>query len=392
MKKILSVLVLLLLLIPFSVRADMGAPDVKSYDLQVTNPDGVNYYTDNTCSEVKGHLDKDATVTVVYESSEFFNIKIGDSETGFLKSIDGLSLLKDSLSPEEALGQGVEKLDTKQKAIVYADDGVDILSGPALAYKKSGHLKKGTEVEYEYYAGHEPVYIYVETKEGNGWLNILEKKVLLEYTEEYIIKNDIDTTCGTIPANTALKAKYKTDQWSHSALFTYNGCEVMLGIFRDPTTLLIRGGKYSSSTEQTIHKTADQSSEVVGTIPASTEFIGMASYFEYEGADTGLLYVEYNDVKGWITYDQQIVSYLGEAEIKSQVTDVVEPKKEEPKKEEKKETKKSSGLSGDTIVLISVIGGASVALAAIVTIVLVNKKKKNKKEEPVTETEEKKEE
>ena len=37
MKKFLRVLLLLLLVIPFSVKADMGAPEIKAYELQVTS-------------------------------------------------------------------------------------------------------------------------------------------------------------------------------------------------------------------------------------------------------------------------------------------------------------------------------------------------------------------
>lgn len=396
MKKFLKIFVLLLLVVPFAVKADMGAPEIKSYDVVVTNPDGVDYYLDRAKTQT-AHLEKDEVVTVDFEmvgsESSEFDIKKSDGTKGYLDSLDGLIAVKEEINPEEYLEQGISKLESPKKAIVYAEGGVDIQAGPATGYKVLGHLKKGTELEYQYISGREDndtTYIYVETKEATGWINILNSNVLIGSTYEYIFKSDVETTCGTIPMNTVLKPKYRTDTWSHKALFKYNDCEVLLGVFRDKNILPIYGSKNISYIDVDIHKTADLQSEVIGTIPANAEYIGIANYSEYEGAEDLLSYVEYNGVKGWVYYESRNdFKYIEEYQLESQVTEEPtkeEPKNEDPKKEEptKDDPKKSSSFfSGENFVIICVVAGVALALAAVVTIVLVNKKKKNKDSAPL---------
>ena len=43
MKKF-KVLLISLLLLPCMVKADMGAPEMKPYEMVVTNPEGIDYY------------------------------------------------------------------------------------------------------------------------------------------------------------------------------------------------------------------------------------------------------------------------------------------------------------------------------------------------------------
>ena len=57
MKKILKLLLLTILFIPYIVKADMGAPILKPYDMVVTNQNGIDYYGyENSQLVIKGHL------------------------------------------------------------------------------------------------------------------------------------------------------------------------------------------------------------------------------------------------------------------------------------------------------------------------------------------------
>ena len=87
MKKFLKLFVLLLLVIPFSVYADMGAPEIKPYEVIVTNPNGIDYYDNINDLNVKGHLNYNDKVTIEYESSTSVQISMGESYY-YLKSVD----------------------------------------------------------------------------------------------------------------------------------------------------------------------------------------------------------------------------------------------------------------------------------------------------------------
>ena len=388
MKKIVSkVFLIMLLLLPVGVLADMGAPEIKSYELIVTNPDGVDYYTDYS-KTTTSHIDKDAEVTVNYGSNDGYNITINETgKSGYLNTLDGLTIKKDKLDPEEALGSGISKYDTKHKALVYAKDGVDVLTGPASAYSKVTHLKKGTELEFEYYSGAEGiVYIYVKTDDGNGWIDILNEKVLIENDSQYLFAYDVETECGVIPKNTIIRPTYRTDMWSRKALFNYEGCETLQYTFRSEKIFNINKSKHLANVVLNIYKDTDSDSEIIGTIPSGAEFYSYGGVSTYEGADKDIYYVKYGDSFGYI-YPQDgettYIDYIEEVEdITNYKAKAEEPKKEEPKKvEPKKEEKKDdNGLSSETIVIICVIGGLTLALGTLVTIILVNKKKKNKVE------------
>lgn len=400
MKKISKLLVLLLLIMPLTVMADMGAPYIEPYDLIVTDSNGVDYYSDYQLTNVKGHIDKDTVITIDYEDTNMYMIKV-DGQSGYLKSLDGLKSIKESVKPEEISGDAVVKYDTKQKALVYAKDGVDVQTGPGEGYDKVTTIKKGTEIEYEYSMGKgsQTTYLYVETSEGNGWVSLSDSKVLTTTDEEFIFRVDVETECGTIPANTILKSVYESNMWSRSNLFTYKGCNTLQKTFRSSDILQLIGGKYTANALLTIYSKADTSSEVLGTIPSGETFINMASYSE-EGGEmftNGFFYVEYNNVKGWAALSNGDFTFVEKVTLESQATVVEEPKKEEPKEEPKKEVKKDdpkktegkSSLSGETIVIISVVGGVALALGAVAIIVLVNKNKKKKKVEQTTEVENK---
>ena len=382
MKKFLKLFVLLLLVIPFSVYADMGAPEIRPYEVIVTNPNGIDYYDNTTNYNVKGHLNYNDIVTIQYESSYSVQILINGSYYQ-LKSTDGLVAVKDNVKPDEELGNGVNKLDSKKKALVNKTGGVDILAGPGMGYKKVGHLDKGTIVEYEYDTGYSTVFIYVETNEGNGWLNVLESSVLLEDGSMYIFSEDYKDTCVTIPKNTILKANYKTDQWSRSTIFKYENCEVTIKTTgaKNPVHIVPFNGK--TKAELKIYSEASTSSSVIGTIPANSSIVryGMEDVPEEEFKKyIGTYYVKYNDIKGWIfaSYEEAEFSYENQVENDLEVT--YNPKDDTESKEVTvtETTEKANKMSTNTIVIICVIVGISLSVIALGIIVLTNKKKKNK--------------
>lgn len=399
MKRIKKLFVLLLLVIPFGVNADMGAPEIKPYDMVVTNPDGVDYYDSINLSTVSGHLDKDTVITIDYENDNSYSFSYNDTH-GYLKDVDNLVLVKDTFDPEKETLPESYKLAKKEKAIVYADEGIDIQAGPAKIYKKVGHLKKGTVVEYKYIAT--STYIYVETNNGKGWIRILDGKVLIENNTKYIFAEDYKTTCGTIPKNTIITPEYKTDKWSKSALFKYNKCETLINIFRSSEILGFYSSKYNALDALNVRETTDPDSKVLTVIPAGEDYIALATSTNWEN-EVDRQYVSYNGVKGWVLASGDNYKFVEQIDTIPE-DEILETTDEDSNvatvdnandvtndevldiAKEPITNESSSKLSAKTIVIICVVAGVSLALAAIVTIILINKKKnKNNTENKIEE-------
>ena len=407
MKKVLKSLALLiialLIITPFTAHADMGSPSFNPFKMQVTSPNGVDYYKSTPDAETKaGTLQKNTIITIQYEGKRdnlgtyyYFESDGNNKISGYLKNLSGLVLLKDSITLEDIKNDDAfGKSELKQKALVYKEGGVDLLKGPAAAYEKIATFEKGTILEFQYYLGGDgdsKSYIYVENEKGKGWVNLLGGEVLIENNVEYIFRKDKTISNDvTIPANTILKPEYRTDEWSKKALFKYNGAEALLNTFRDDIALSLYEAKYSTNKEFDIYKTAE-GSEVVGKLPQNAEFVHKASYSEEE-YNTGSpedVYLEYNGIQGWIrlstpkeikwitsltnpgTSTENVVTNtvtVGGGAIWNQRNEVnVVNEVNDPK----------PGMSMETVVLMCSMAGISIALAAVVVILLVNKKTKN---------------
>lgn len=403
LKSLLAILVALCLVVPLSAHADMSAPSFKPYEMQVINPNGVEYYEYD--GKVKGTIPKDTIVTISYESTDdngeaYYSISFKKdakkSVNGRLKNLNGLVLIKDSLSIEEAKNDHYfSKAKTKKKALVYKEGGVSLRKGPASAYPEIAKIEKGTKLEYEYSLGSEgdsTSYIYVETDKGNGWLKVLDGEVLVENDSTYIFRKDKVTTNGTIPANTVITPEYRTDPWTDAALFTYNGIEELIKTRWDDEGTVVyiyesRNSSYITEKPIEIHKTADLSSEIIATIPANATFSLLGSYYENEASKESDDYINYNGIKGWYHSTEEISKYIELVKPVDPVDDEEDEDEDEDEEEEDEdededveddiEDKKDNKMSGDTIVLMCSMAGITIALAALMIIILANKKTKN---------------
>ena len=412
MKNIKKILIIMLLLIPCFVKADMSAPSIRPLEIVVVNPDGVDYYSDYQTENVSGHLNNNQKVYIL---TERYGYGIGEEYTteagsrgyrsiGYIKSLDGFVIVEDKpLNPATIENDGaIEKYSKSKSAKVYADLGVDLREGPSIFYKKITHIPKGTIVSYNYAYKSESgiVYIYTEYNGKTGWLDILDKQVLIQNDTQYIFKDDVETECGVIPKNTIQTPNFATDRWSRQTEFEYNGCKTLLNSFRSDTILNIYAYDRKVGRELQIHKTSDSNSEVVGTIPANTIFTSLAGFDDIAG--TGNIgYVYYEGKTGWVfaSWEEFIEDGNSNKESKVQIDDNIKVKKEVAKtkkidkKQIKDDTKKENrilNLNKNEFVIVCVAGGVLLSLTAVVIIVLVNKKKKakNNKKEEVNNTEE----
>ena len=396
MKNLKRLLILLILCVPCFVKADMGAPMLREFEIVVVNPNGVDYEPYQFSDVSDPHLAKDQVVVVDSEYDGKYNISVKNDDgtttsIGTITSLDGFSIVQEVVDPTKTSNDtSIKKFDTKQKAIVYNEKGVSIYQGPSKIYKSVGTIKKGTELEYQYAIDGEGgvTYIYIDYNGKKGWVEILEKNVLIENDTQYIFRIDVETECGTIPKNTIVTPKYKTDKWSKSALFDYKGCKTMQIIFRSDDIMPLYKNSAKSKVEIPVYDDSDKTN-LITTIPANTDF----TYYTGTDSMMGTIdthYVEYDGKRGWtfVTYDAFEVDYSNYTKSGSLKDTLTNEKKEEIKKESKKEEKKDNkilNLNKNEFVIVCVSGGILISLTSIVIIVLVNKKKKAKKNKIVEE-------
>lgn len=390
MKKRIKLLLFVILFVPMLVYADMGSPMIKPYQMVVVSTDGIDYYDYD--GNVKGHLNKDDTFTVQYEYNGGYNISIPGNETSFnLKDLTGIMLVQDELKPEEAMkdeknnGSWIKKVSSKNNALVYAEEGVDVRKGPSTVYDKVGHLDKDTKIKYLYSLdGGGTTHIYVNSNGVKGWIDILESKVLLETSEKFIAFKDINLSCATVPKNTILTGKYVTDPWSRKVLVEYGKCSDLYYYFRGIEGLIdMHDANYKSKDSLDIYEYYNNEGDKLGTIPNDTYFKAMASA-GYQGEDNQYLYVKYDGKEGWIkaTYDK--FEWIDKEVVDNSqsnsdvITDGDSTDSEIIGKPELRDDVVEKTPYDTT--LIYVIIGVVVALMALVTIILVNRKKKSSEE------------
>ena len=392
MKQIKKLFILLLLCVPCFVKADMGAPMLREFEIVVVNPDGVDYEANDYNEEATGHLDKDSVVLVTDDFNNQYTIGVKESDgttsiLGKVNSLDGFSIVQEEVDPSKTDNDSsIKKFDTKQKALVYSEKGVNIYKGPSKIYKYVGTIKKGVKLDYQYAIDGEGgiTYIYVDYKGQKGWVEILNKNVLIENEVQFIFRVDVDSECGIIPKNTIVKPEYKTDRWSGSALFENKKCKTLLKTFKSEEIMTLYNLKAKSKVEIPIYDDTDKSNLIM-TIPSNADLI----YYTGSDSQMGTIdihYVEYNGKRGWafVTYDDFEIEYGDKVEYaKIDLAEKKEVKKEESKKEEKKDDKKLFGLNKNEFVLVCVAGGVILSLTGLIIIILINKKKKNKKVEKI---------
>lgn len=240
MKKLLIILVGVLLL-PLTVYADMGAPENMTYEVEITNPDGISLYkincgTNNTnCKLVKNAtIPKGAAFSIYYEekiNGEDYAYISYKKNSGYIK-ISDVTITSKEISLDD---ESVNKLKNPYKRTVLVDE-LKVYSSPAKGFKVVGTIPKGVEIELTHSSGDS--WYYVEYKNIKGWVDYyngtlgeyhdVEFEILTErkiYSEiSFAFSDDDANIVGTIPANTKIKGYYSLDQWSRYKYYVeYDG-------------------------------------------------------------------------------------------------------------------------------------------------------------------------
>ena len=397
-KEIKLLFALFILLMPFIVKADMGAPIVRSYEAIVIKADGIDYYAAGSDWDFtkKGHLDKDTKITVDFEMTSKDTTYLSfeyDDDIYYVRSEDVEPLDKEVSYKDSA----VDKYEETFKVKVEAKDGVPVRKGPSAAYDVINTLDKGTVGKTKYYI-EESGYIYIETDKVSGWVDTLEGAVLF-YGGDYVVAEEIKLDCATIPIGTKIKDAWYTDMWSGNILLTYKGCSDYYHWFKQAA--LVEAESYTGDIKNkaTIYEKPTMKKEI-GTIPKGANVKVLSGTYIEDDYDPNIepkIYVEYEGKKGWIVYKENLFS-----NVKEYVEEKEEPKEEEEPKEDKEEKAKDENKDEDkdddddeekenkldtkTIVTICLFTAGAFVLGSVAAIVLVNvKKKKVKNEEQINE-------
>lgn len=421
MKKIIKLFLLFILLIPISVKADMGAPEIMGYYVTPKSMDGANYYDgDPTEKKVAGTIMYGDKVQVIYESSYSGDL-IGTIEIGN----DNYDIfLKDFITVTEYYKPSsndsyTEKLSFSGK--VLDKKGIKMYKGPSEAYEAYDFtIPFEGEIEVEY--KNADIWLYGEYNGTKGWFMYYEgsfgiyennpKKPLVTAAKVEIKDSIADNakTIGTIPAGTSFNEYYNLDAWTWLYYVTYNG---VTGYINSELTLdYVNGeyldGKYIVGTDVDIYETADEKSKKVGTLEALKVFYFIGTV----GNHNDYYYIECDDLKGYIPNDYENLYFISETDeyyddlLEGKITyieyleleedeeiddeyyeDDIEEEfedEEEVDNDEADDEHESSNQSEEDEVLIGpkeivilCVGGATiVALTAIVVIILMNKKSK----------------
>ena len=408
MKRIVKYLLVMILFVPFFVKADMGAPMLRMYKAEVIKESGADYYDIDSKIKKVGHFDKGTQVEIEYEEvfDKVLYLMFNQNEDYYYIKADDVLPVQKEVTPKS---DGVDKLEYEVTFKVYADEVV-VRKGPSVTYDTVGTLKKDATGKYKYYID-ESGYIYAEANGLKGWVDTLESAVLFE-SGDYILGEGSSNKCGKIPVNTIVRNTWRTDMWTGSLLVEYKGCTDFIDFFKIESIVPLydKPQTVSNAKSTKLYATIDKK-KVLATIPKDTtvEQITMGGYYEYGEEDKGheddiLTYVDYNGTKGWAymprdeypdgPLDDGYGAEEDEDEDEEEPTEPIEEEESKPVSDETLDCEDDEDCEESVdrinIPLVCTIVGVAIALAALVTIVIVNKKKKNKAKEaaPVEPTSE----
>jgi len=414
MKKMKYIILLLLMIIPILVKADMAAP-MSSYKIRISNPNGANTYEWNpdekeyTLTETK--LNYDEVYNIAYEQiidGELYgqaSIRVKDENGWQTENYFGYIKLSDT-SPLEVNIEDYKK-ETSVKYYVF-DDTCYLYKGPSKIYGKIEpkiFIKKGTTIESNYY---DEMWTYIEYNGVKGWVYkytfnkgpynepagmvyVNEKK---EYNRKILTMKEIELykspktdekTDKTIPKGVSLDYiyVYLMEPFSPNYYVSYNGNYGWLKTEQEDY-IITNIAYYTRSTLKIknddglkMYISPNQNSEVLANIPKDTEVT--SKYSLEESHSTPWYYINYNGTEGWLyinTYED--IEYLSNEENQA-VEEIKEDLPEEIPEEEKTIIPKQEDDNVNDLIIYYLLGALIICLTAIVILLLVNKKKKSRK-------------
>ena len=184
---------------------------------------------------------------------------------------------------------------------------------------------------------------------------------------------DMKLSCATVPKNKIIVPKYNTDAWSHQSLVEYQGCQKLAeNRSGEKEIAAIWPRKYKTKSELTIYEYYGNTGNELAKIPTDAEIISYAQN-GIQGEETTNLYVEYNQIKGWIKTGYNDIEYIEDLNIDDLKLEVEETKEDDLIDTTEKQAT-TTGKITDYVVTCVIIG-LSIAVIALIILLIINKRK-----------------
>lgn len=350
MKKIIfKTILLFFILFPNMCFANSikATPNLPGYNAIVSNINGAEYYEfKNGKYEKKGEIYYNTEIKIINDGNEYayftyngsdYYIKVVD-----IDAIEDSFVLTDYTSKKEIENEKIKIFSTEDV------DGVAIYSGPSKTFKKIGLITTGTDVTAiasitDEFNGGAVTWYYVKYNDLKGWIcfytggiGVLNEKensfmtididvfsvedVVAQYPGNYKINDNAKKT--NIPFGT-ITSYYSTSSWFNARYIEYNKEYYLLEDWN--TKLVVNNNeKYITNTEINLYDKANEGSIVIKKIPSETILI--SKYINYRAPGLNWIYVEQNDIKGWICNDisKSIISIYGDIEEENEINEVID--------------------------------------------------------------------
>ena len=195
MKKLISLLIISLLLIPFIVLADGGGPTFAPYEAYVTNKDGASLYEENysynegtTYVKTSIVLEPNAKVTIEDEEEVSNGVLYGYveyEEKWYYINLENVKPLKEEYTLADLKKDFPDYSDYEGDSQLFYDDTVilsedaNIWKGPSTNYDKTDIIiKKEEVVKRKADLGQ---WTYIESSYGSGWILNNKEIVMVQY-------------------------------------------------------------------------------------------------------------------------------------------------------------------------------------------------------------------
>lgn len=310
MKKKMWVLAIFLL-IPCIVFADASGPSILGYDAVVINPDGIE--VNNGDNLIKIPYDTKIHVIDEYSDEAYFDVLCENSNdncySGTVKLKDIIPI-KEEIIPtaKDANDENSPIFSESSNIIVLEKSGIKLSKGPAGAYSTySETIPYKTNLKSKYvvvsYSEHSSIHTWYYIDDGNykGWVSTVGDKYKVAYNSKDIVAfkdikmyDENDKVIETIPSETIIRNVYnvtKADKYGY--YLNYKNYEGYISYSNwsslyDKVAIVGKSFNITTSTGKTIANIkAGDVVKVYGDI--------------YTDDEKTCYYVEYNNVKGFIT-------------------------------------------------------------------------------------------
>ncbi len=384
MKKIKLMVVLVICLFICNVKADMGPPHVITYKAMITNKDGAVCYEDGKKTD---KVIPYKTIFEVYDEVNNGYIYVhNDNYDCSVKSSDLSAINHDfDITSKEVVSI------SPIKAIILANGGLNMRSGPATSYAKIITIPQYTVVTLKLHAG--TYWYYTEYNGHSGWITGMHGYFGVESSGVLIsdkilnIYNSSGKVVGKIPANTEITdyvglPTYYPNEYQYYVV--YNGIKgylddnnVYIKIEPEGKIKLINDIDIKDSNGKPIKKLTKGQELVYDYQDFNTDQTMIGVHLKEKNT---FVYIEKTDFEYIIEGKTKVKEkgYLGEGLF----GEAKEERQEEPQEEVKEETQEKEnffdGLTEIQKMILGFVAGIIVALTIFVIARLVLKKKNSK--------------